>query len=72
MGIFLGPAIGGLLLAATGTDVVFAATAGVFLVSVKLIMMSHRNSVAAREMRDQLDSIQQAIMRLEGVKRNSA
>ena len=38
MGIFLGPAIGGLLLAATGTDVVFAATAGVFLVSAFLLV----------------------------------
>ena len=38
MGIFLGPAIGGLLLATTGTDVVFAATAGVFLVSAFLLV----------------------------------
>jgi MFS family permease len=38
VGIFVGPAIGGLLLAATGTDVVFAATAGVFLASAFLLV----------------------------------
>jgi MFS family permease len=38
VGLFLGPAIGGLLLAATGTDVVFAATAAVFLVSAFLLV----------------------------------
>ncbi len=39
--------------------------AGVFLVSVKLIMMSYKNSLATRDMRDQLASIQQALARLE-------
>jgi len=39
--------------------------AGVFLVSVKLIMMSYKNSLATRDMRDQLDAIQRAIARLE-------
>ena len=39
--------------------------AGVFLVSVKLIMMSYKNSLATRDMRDQLDAIQQALARLE-------
>jgi hypothetical protein len=39
--------------------------AGVFLVSVKLIMMSYTNSLATRDMRDQLDAIQQALARLE-------
>ncbi|MFY9579971.1 MAG: MFS transporter, partial [Gaiellaceae bacterium] len=50
MGIFLGPAIGGLLLAATGTDVVFAATAGVFLVSAFLLVgvRVERGTPAAR------------------------
>ena len=38
IGIFIGPAAGGLLLAATGTDVVFAATAGVFLASAFLLV----------------------------------
>jgi MFS family permease len=37
IGIFLGPAVGGVLLATAGTDVVFAATAGVFLVSALLL-----------------------------------
>src|SRR5947208_1823089 len=36
--IFIGPAVGGLLLAATGTDVVFASTAAVFLVSAFLLV----------------------------------
>ena len=39
--------------------------AGVFLVSVKLIMMSYKNSLATRDMRDQLDAIQQVLARLE-------
>jgi hypothetical protein len=45
--------------------------AGVFLVSVKLIIMSYKNSLAAHHMRDQLDAIQRSIARLEVVKRNS-
>lgn len=36
-GIFLGPAIGGLLLAATNTQTVFAAAAGAFLLSALLV-----------------------------------
>ena len=39
--------------------------AGIFLVSAKLIMMSYKNSLATRDMRDQLDAIQRAIARLE-------
>jgi MFS family permease len=38
IGIFIGPAAGGLLLAATGTDVVFASTAAVFLVAAFLLV----------------------------------
>jgi MFS family permease len=38
VGIFVGPAIGGLWLAATGTDVVFAGTAGVFLSAAFLLV----------------------------------
>ena len=41
--------------------------AGVFLVAVKLIMMSYRNSLATRDLRDKLDAIQQALARLESV-----
>ena len=41
--------------------------AGVFLVSVKLIMMSYRNSLAMRDLRDKFDAIQQALARLESV-----
>jgi MFS family permease len=36
-GIFLGPAIGGILLAATNTETVFAAAAGAFLLSALLV-----------------------------------
>jgi len=42
--------------------------AGVFLVSVKLIIMSHQNSLAAQDMRAQLDAIQRALARLENLK----
>src|SRR5262249_1935916 len=38
VGIFIGPGIGGLLLAAAGTDVVFAVTAGVFLAAAVLLV----------------------------------
>jgi len=37
VGLFVGPAAGGLLLAATGTDTVFALTAGVFLLASLLL-----------------------------------
>src|SRR5207244_10098148 len=38
IGIFIGPAVGGLLLAVTGTDVVFAPTAAVFLAAALLLV----------------------------------
>src|SRR5947208_15334965 len=47
VGIFIGPAAGGLLLAATGTDVVFASTAGVFLLSAFLLVGVRGTRVAA-------------------------
>jgi len=37
VGLFIGPAAGGLLLAATGTDTVFALTAGMFLLAALLL-----------------------------------
>src|SRR5712691_13025963 len=37
VGLFIGPAAGGLLLAATGTDTVFALTAGMFLLGALLL-----------------------------------
>jgi Flp pilus assembly protein TadB len=42
--------------------------AGVFLVSVKLIIMSYRSNLATRDIRKQLDEIEQAINRLENTK----
>lgn len=42
--------------------------AGVFLVSVKLITMSYKNSLATSETRHQLNAIEQAINRLENTK----
>jgi Flp pilus assembly protein TadB len=39
--------------------------AGVFLVSVKLIMMAYKHSVANREVLDRLDQMQNALARLE-------
>jgi hypothetical protein len=37
--------------------------AGVFLVSLKLILMSHKNSVLAENLAERLDEIQQAVRR---------
>lgn len=39
--------------------------AGVFLVSVKLIMMAYKNSVAAAELEDRFDGLQAALTRME-------
>jgi MFS family permease len=38
VGLFVGPAVGGLLLAVTGTDTVFAVTGGVFLLAALLLV----------------------------------
>jgi hypothetical protein len=38
---------------------------GVFLVSVKLILMSYKNGAQVGELKDRLSQIQQAIQRLE-------
>jgi hypothetical protein len=40
--------------------------AGVFLVSVKLILMSHKNSVSARRMDERLAQIQNLLQGMEG------
>ena len=40
--------------------------AGVFLVSVKLIMMAYKNSVVARQLADRLDGVHATLTRLEG------
>ena len=42
--------------------------AGVFLVSVKLIIMSYRSNLATHDIRKQLDEIEQAINRVENTK----
>lgn len=41
--------------------------AGVFLVSVKLILMAYKNSVVAREVGDRLDRMEATLTRMEGV-----
>jgi len=38
---------------------------GVFLVSVKLIMMAYKNSVAEKEVKEHLDGVQEALERME-------
>jgi hypothetical protein len=38
---------------------------GVFLVSVKLIMMAYKNSVATRQLNDRLDQLQVTLTRME-------
>jgi MFS family permease len=51
VGMFVGPAIGGLLLAATGTDVVFAVTAVVFLAAAFLLVGIRGRAKAAAPVR---------------------
>jgi MFS family permease len=51
-GIFLGPAIGGLLLAATNTQTVFAAAAGSFVVAALLVAWIKVEAVAERAIRE--------------------
>jgi MFS family permease len=46
VGVFVGPAIGGLLLAATGTDTVFAITGAVFLLAALLLTGVHAERTA--------------------------
>ncbi len=41
--------------------------AGVFLISVKLIMMAHRNSLLAKDLDTRLDRIGATLTRMEGV-----
>jgi len=40
--------------------------AGVFLISVKLIMMAHKNSILAKDLDDRLDRIEATLTRMEG------
>jgi hypothetical protein len=39
--------------------------AGIFLVSLKLIMMAYKNSVAATEMQERFDDLEETLLRLE-------
>lgn len=41
--------------------------AGVFLVSLKLILMTNKNSVAAKQMNDRLDDLQTTLKRMESL-----
>lgn len=41
---------------------------GVFLVSVKLIMMAYKNSVATRQLNDRLDQLQATLTRMESAR----
>jgi len=41
--------------------------AGVFLVSVKLIIMAHKNSLLAKDLDYRLDRLQTTLTRMEGV-----
>jgi hypothetical protein len=42
--------------------------AAVFLVSVKLVLMSYKNSITAQATQEQLDQILQAVRRLDSTK----
>jgi hypothetical protein len=41
--------------------------AGVFLISVKLIMMAHKNSLLAKDLDDRLDRLEATLTRMEGI-----
>jgi hypothetical protein len=41
--------------------------AGVFLISVKLIMMAHKNSLLAKDLDDRLDRLETTLTRMEGI-----
>jgi len=41
--------------------------AGVFLISVKLIMMAHKNSILAKDLNDRLDRMDTTLIRIEGL-----
>jgi len=40
--------------------------AGVFLISVKLIIMAHKNSILAKDLDDRLERIEAMLMRMKG------
>ena len=40
--------------------------AGVFLISVKLIMMAHKNSILAKDLNGRLDRMEATLTRMEG------
>jgi len=40
--------------------------AGVFMISVKLIMMAHKNSILAKDLDDRLDRMEVTLTRMEG------
>jgi len=41
--------------------------AGVFLISVKLIVMAHKNSLLAKDLDDRLDRLEETLTRMEGI-----
>ena len=41
--------------------------AGVFLISVKLIVMAHKNSLLAKDLDDRLDRLEATLTRMEGI-----
>ena len=43
--------------------------AGVFLISVKLIMMAHKNGILAKDLNDRLDRTDATLTRIEGLLR---
>ena len=40
---------------------------GVFLISVKLIVMAHKNSLLAKDLDDRLDRLEATLTRMEGI-----
>ena len=57
--------VGALLLKGLGHDLLLEG--GVFLVSVKLIMMAYKNSVTATKLNDRLGGLENTLARMEGL-----
>lgn len=57
--------VAALLLKGLGHDLLLEG--GVFLVSVKLIMMAYKNSVTASKLNDRLEELQNTLARIEGL-----
>jgi MFS family permease len=70
VGVFAGPAIGGVLLAVTGTDTIFAITGGVFLLAA-LLLMRVSSPAAAQPAAPQKSFLREALVGFGTVARDA-